>query len=120
MEEGFGRYPSKEKEISPSAQDKNIHEHGIDENDSDQLPCRSGFLTSFSWGVLCSSLLLAEMQAALDTTMTANLQPSIINTFGESESFPGSMSPTPWAWVVRVYCGTPSPIHIRDDVTTHL
>lgn len=33
-------------------------------------------------------MLLAEMQASLETTMTADLQLIIINTFGEMSKFP--------------------------------
>ena len=87
MEEAVGRYAFKEKDILSPAQDERIHEDGV-ENDSDQRSPRSAALTSFSWVILCSSLLLAEMQAALDTTMTANLQPTIINTFEQISKFP--------------------------------
>ncbi len=87
MEEGVGQYASREKGILSSAQDEKIHKDGV-EDDSDQRSPRSSSLTSFSWVVLCFSLLLAEMQAALDTTMTANLQPTIINTFDEISKFP--------------------------------
>ena len=87
MEDGVGQYASKEKDVLPSAQDEQIREDRV-ENGSDQWSPRSASLTTLSWVVLCSSLLLAEMQAALDTTMTANLQPTIINTFGEIAKFP--------------------------------
>lgn len=87
MEDGMGQYASKEKDILSSGQDEEIHEDRV-EDGSDQWSPRRGYLTSLSWVVLCSSLLLAEMQAALDTTMTANLQPTIINTFGEIAKFP--------------------------------
>ena len=40
------------------------------------------------WVILCSSLLLAEMQVALDTTITADLQPTIIHAFGEISKLP--------------------------------
>ncbi|KAL6714356.1 hypothetical protein ACLMJK_007779 [Lecanora helva] len=40
------------------------------------------------WVVLCLSMLLAELQAALDSTITADLQPAIIDTFGEISKFP--------------------------------
>jgi hypothetical protein len=87
MEDGVGQYASKEKDIFSSAPDEKNLEDGV-ENDSDQPSPRSASFTSLSWVVLCSSLLLAEMQAALDSTMTANLQPTIINTFEEISKFP--------------------------------
>lgn len=87
MEDGVGQYAVKEKDILSSAQDEDTPKHAV-ENVSDQWSPRSGSLTSLSWVVLCSSLLLAKMQAALDNTMTANLQPTIINTFGEIAKFP--------------------------------
>ena len=87
MEDGVGQYASKEKEIWSSAQNEKTHQDGV-ENDSDQRSPRSASLTSLSWVVLCSSLLLAELQAALESTMTANLQPTIINTFEEISKFP--------------------------------
>ena len=83
----MGQHACKEKDILSSGQDEEIHEDRL-EDGSDEWSPRRGYLTSLSWVVLCSSLLLAEMQAALDTTMTANLQPTIINTFGEIAKFP--------------------------------
>ncbi len=87
MEDDVGQYASKENDIFPSAHVEKIDEDGV-ENDSDERSPRSASLTSFSWVILCSSLLLAEMQAALDTTVTANLQPTIINTFEQISKFP--------------------------------
>ena len=45
-------------------------------------------LTRIRWRILCACLLLAETQAALENTITANLQPVIIDTFGEISKFP--------------------------------
>ena len=87
MEAAVGRYAFNEKDILSPAQDERFHEDGI-ENESDQRSPRNASLASFSWVILCSSLLLAEMQAALDTTMTANLQPTITNTFEQISKFP--------------------------------
>lgn len=88
MEEGLGHCASNGKDILLSAQDEKHHEDGIENDSEDQRSPRSASLTSLSWVILCSSLLLAELQAALDSTMTANLQPKIINTFGEISKFP--------------------------------
>ena len=49
---------------------------------------RSASLSSVGWVILCSSMLLAEVQAAIDSTMTANLQPTVIHAFGEISKFP--------------------------------
>lgn len=70
-----------------SAQDEKDHEDGV-EDSSDHRSSKSKSLSSLRWVVLCSSLLLAELQAALDSTITADLQPSIIDTFGEISKFP--------------------------------
>ncbi|MCJ1389878.1 hypothetical protein MMC18_002735 [Xylographa bjoerkii] len=87
MEHGVSHHPSKEEGISPSADDEKDHEGGIKIPPDQQSP-RSASLSSFGWVVLCSSMLLAELQAALDSTITADLQPTIIGTFGEISKFP--------------------------------
>lgn len=58
-----------------------------EDNDFDRPP-RSASLSTLGWVVLCSSMLVAMLQAALDSTITANLQPTIIETFGEIAKFP--------------------------------
>ena len=93
MEDGTGQCPSKQEDISPLAQHESTLEHGVD-NYRDERSPRSASLTRFTWVVLCSSLLLAMMQAALDITMTTNLQPTIIKTFGEIAKFP---------WIIVTY-----------------
>ena len=65
---------------------------GIEQNPtqvatSEQQATRSAILNSLSWVILCSSMLLAEVQAAIDSTMTADLQPTIIHAFGEISNF---------------------------------
>ena len=87
MEDEVSRDVLESKDILSPAQNEKAHEHGAEE-DSDQQSPRSASLTSLSWMVLCSSLLLVVMQAALDSTMTAVLQPTIIKTFGEISKFP--------------------------------
>ena len=87
MEHGVSHYASKEEGISPSADDEKDHEDGI-KIEFDQQSPRSGVLSSFGWVVLCFSMLVAELQAALDSTITADLQPTIIGTFGEISKFP--------------------------------
>jgi len=86
MEDGVGHHASKKEGIS-SSQDEKDHKVGV-KNDSDQRSPRSASMSSLRWVVLCSSMLLAEMQAALDSTITADLQPTIINTFGEISKLP--------------------------------
>ena len=87
MDDRGSQYTSKEEGILSSAQDEEKHGDDI-ESDSDQRSTRSASMSSLNWVILCSSLLLAEMQAALDSTMTANLQPTIIGTFGEISKLP--------------------------------
>ncbi|KAL9612603.1 MAG: hypothetical protein Q9167_002809 [Letrouitia subvulpina] len=87
MGNGEGQDVCKGKHILPLAQDEKTAEDG-DVSNSDRQSPRAASLSSFSWIVLCSSLLLAELQAALDSTMTANLQPIVIDTFGEISKFP--------------------------------
>ncbi len=78
---------SNEKGIPPPAREEKDPENGV-ENDLDRMSPGSVSMSSTRWAVLCSSMLLAEMQAALDSTMTADLQPSIIDTFGQITKFP--------------------------------
>ena len=59
------------------------HEGDLHRNSS-----ASTYTKSIRWKILCSALLLAEIEAALESTMTANLQPVIIHTFGEISKFP--------------------------------
>ena len=87
MEDGVSHHASKEEGISPSADDEKDHGGGL-QIESDQQSPRSTSLSSFGWVVLCSSMLIAELQAALDSTITADLQPTIIGTFGEISKFP--------------------------------
>jgi len=86
MEDGVGQNISEEKHILSSEQDGKTHDDAV-ERGSDQRSPKSVSMTTLSWVILCSSLLLAEMQAALDSTITANLQPAIIGTFGEISKF---------------------------------
>ena len=87
MEHGVSHHDSKEEGISPSADDEKDHENGIKIEPDQQSP-RSASLSSFGWVILCLSMLIAELQAALDSTITADLQPTIIATFGEISKFP--------------------------------
>jgi len=86
MENELGHHASQEKGIPSPAQDEKDQEDG-DGNVPDQ---RSGnaSMSRLYWVILCSSMLLAELQAALDSTITADLQPTIINAFGEISKFP--------------------------------
>ncbi len=87
MENELGHHASREKSIIAPAQDEKDQENGGG-NVSDQQSPRSASLSPLCWVVLCSSMLLAELQAALDSTITADLQPTIINAFGEISKFP--------------------------------
>ena len=58
------------------------------ENVANQQSPRSGIFSPFWWAVLSASLLVVVMQAALDSTITADSQPAIIHTFGEESKFP--------------------------------
>ena len=87
MEDGMNRHGIGDKGAPSVAPDEKGREDSI-ENDLSQRPSRSPSLSSFSWFILCSSMLLAELQAALDSTITANLQPTIIETFGEIVKLP--------------------------------
>lgn len=78
---------SREKGISLPVQDAKDQEDG-GWNVSDQRVSKSVSLTPLCWVILCSSMLLVGLQAALDSTITADLQPAIIDTFGEISKFP--------------------------------
>ena len=76
---------------------RRVHRHQLariddpedgEENDVDPMSPGRVSMSSTRWAVLCASMLLAEMQAALDSTITADLQPSVIGTFGQMAKFP--------------------------------
>ncbi|KAI4266935.1 MAG: hypothetical protein L6R35_006898 [Caloplaca aegaea] len=87
MEDQLNQCASQEKGTSSQVAEDNRGEKNM-EDLSKQQPTRRASLSSRWWIILCSSLLLAEMQASLETTMTADLQLTIINTFGEISKFP--------------------------------
>lgn len=87
MTEEVSHYGSQEKRTLSTKYDGNSREDG-NKGVSDQRSPRSGILNPVAWVVLNSSLLVAEVQAALDSTITADLQPAIIDTFGEISKFP--------------------------------
>lgn len=80
------QHSSEQPACSQANDEKSVRE-GVENAISDQCP-EAPVMTSLRWGVLCSALLLTIAQAALDTTMTANLQPLIIGTFGEVAKLP--------------------------------
>lgn len=88
MEDQVDYDASQEKGTSSRAPDDNRCEQLGTEDASKQRSTRKASLGSLWWIILCSSLLLAEVQASLETTMTADLQLTIINTFGEVPKFP--------------------------------
>ncbi|KAI4189771.1 MAG: hypothetical protein LQ348_003745 [Seirophora lacunosa] len=88
MEDQVDYDASQEKGTSSRAPDDNRCEQLGTEDVSKQRSTRKASLGSLWWIILCSSLLLAEVQASLETTMTADLQLTIINTFGEVSKFP--------------------------------
>ena len=87
MEEEVNHHAFKEKETRSTVQHERDLEDGI-KDDTGQLSPRGTSISSLSWFILCSSMLLAEVQAALDSTITADLQPTIVDTFGEISKFP--------------------------------
>ena len=88
MGDGLGRRGSKDNKDSSSFRNETNLEGSLNDYSGQQSP-RSASLTRFAWVTLCSSFLLAVLQSALDSTITANLQPTILNTFGEISKFPG-------------------------------
>lgn len=87
MQDEDDQNASKQTGLSPTAQGEKGHEDAL-ENGCDQRSSRGALLGRFWWAVLSASLLLAEMQVALDTTITADLQPAIINALGEVAKLP--------------------------------
>ncbi|MCJ1309281.1 hypothetical protein MMC25_002940 [Agyrium rufum] len=87
MDNEAGYDAGEKKELSPSIIHGNSHEDDIAGDSSLRSP-RNGVLTRLSWVILCSSMLLAELQAALDSTITADVQPAIIHTFGDIQKLP--------------------------------
>lgn len=87
MEQNVGLNASQEKETSSQAPDGSHHQVGVDDV-SDSDPPKKASLSRIWWSILCFSMLVAEMQASLETTMTADLQATVIHTFGEVSKFP--------------------------------
>ena len=87
MENDGHHHASKEKETLSTVQPERDLENGHKDS-TEQLSPRGTSMSSLTWFILCSSMLLAEVQAALDSTITADLQPTILNEFGEVSKFP--------------------------------
>ena len=87
MTDALDHHASRKEQVPALAQNEKNHEASA-EDVSDQTSPRSALMSLPWWIILCSSMLLAEMQVALDTTITADLQPTIINTLGEITKFP--------------------------------
>lgn len=87
MEHDVGQDASQEK--GPPSQIPYEYPQRVDVEDISDLDVpKKASLSRIWWAILCFSLLLAEMQASLETTMTADLQATIIHTFGEISKFP--------------------------------
>lgn len=84
----IGHEASQEKGLSPRLPEEGRRRGNGTQDVSEMLSPEKAPLSTLWWTILCSSLLLAEMQASLETTMTADLQLTIINTFGEVSKFP--------------------------------
>lgn len=70
--------------------DSQNHQHDAEKNaatkhDQEPAPRR---MSTVTWFLLSGSILLGVMQAALDSTITANLQPVILSALGEVAKFP--------------------------------
>lgn len=87
MEPDIGPNASQEK--GSSSQIPHEYSQRVDVEDISNLDVpKKASLSRIWWSILCFSLLLAEMQASLETTMTADLQATIIHTFGQISKFP--------------------------------
>lgn len=87
MDQNVGLSAAQEKGTSSQAPDGSHHQTGV-EDVADSDPPKKASLSRLWWSILCFSMLLAEMQASLETTMTADLQATVIHTFGEVSKFP--------------------------------
>ncbi|KAI4219222.1 MAG: hypothetical protein LQ349_008419, partial [Xanthoria aureola] len=87
MDQNVGLSAAQEKGTSSQAPDGSHHQTGV-EDVADSDPPKKASLSRLWWSILCFSMLLAEMQASLETTMTADLQAAVIHTFGEVSKFP--------------------------------
>ena len=74
-----------EKEASPPRE--HVPEEGV-EMQSEEVNPRNTLMSPCRWAVLCFSMFIAMIQAALDSTITADLQPTIIDSLGEISKFP--------------------------------
>lgn len=87
MEQNAGLNAAQEKGTSSQAPHGSHHQAGV-EDLSNSDPPKKASLSRIWWSILCFSMLVAEMQASLETTMTADLQATVIHTFGEVSKFP--------------------------------
>ena len=85
MDEQLRQHGFAEKEASPTRE--NVPEQGV-EMQIEEVNPRSTVMSPCRWAVLCFSMLIAMIQAALDSTITADLQPTIIDSLGEISKFP--------------------------------
>ena len=70
-------------QTSPSFKSQDENKNGVDIEGQSARP-----LKRWAWIILCLSMLMVEIQAALDATITADLQPTIIKDLGEVQKFP--------------------------------
>ena len=87
MQDEIGNHAHQGKDMTPPTEDEKDRGDGV-ANLSDERSQRRVLLSRFWWVILSASLLLAEMQVALDTTITADLQPAIVNALGEASKLP--------------------------------
>lgn len=87
MLEEVQQHVSLESGTNVSEPNEKLRTNGGESQFHEELP-EGPALTSFRWAVLSSSLLLAFMQAALDSTITADVQPAIIDTFSDVSKLP--------------------------------
>lgn len=85
MEQQLRQHEFVEKQPSPPSE--KLTEDGTEMQPNEMTP-RSAFMSRFRWAVLCFSMLVTMIQAALDSTITAVLQPTIIDSLGEISKLP--------------------------------
>ena len=71
--------------LASSSSQGSLERKGDAPHPVDQPPRK---LKRLPWILLSGSMLLAEMQSALDSTLTANLQPDIVRDLGQISKFP--------------------------------
>ncbi|KAL9055252.1 MAG: hypothetical protein Q9162_003662 [Coniocarpon cinnabarinum] len=69
--------------VESGSQDQQKEHDAAEAEESRRVSKQPRHMSTALWIILCLALFLSEAQSALDNTITANLQPTIISNFGD-------------------------------------